>query len=302
MVKEDLWERSVGEGLRYVRTYVRKSCGRQAALEAQLKASHVFFVLVRTSCLHERAYVRSAMCARQFGSSSGAIAFVQATCAHTYARTYVRTTIHPGRGSWSALVAMPTARRQSVNGPVRIVRSSVRDMISDGFIKRVGLHVGAPLRPTTEEITAYEDEAARREGQVPEATSQVVLPLSQEDIFEGDVPSTPKTDKSKAAREANVTPWRAGCYVPSPPCNDLFGPTDFYEEEKKLEASAAAFAKWWKEAPRPRRKKRTCTDNFAITGWLPKLRKFVASTDTQETQETQETQSLGQDTQSLGLF
>ena len=280
---------------------MRKSCGRQAALEAQLKASHVFFVLVRTSCLHERAYVRSAMCARQFGSSSGAIAFVQATCAHTYARTYVRT-IHPGRGSWSALVAMPTARRQSVNGPVRIVRSSVRDMISDGFIKRVGLHVGAPLRPTTEEITAYEDEAARREGQVPEATSQVVLPLSQEDIFEGDVPSTPKTDKSKAAREANVTPWRAGCYVPSPPCNDLFGPTDFYEEEKKLEASAAAFAKWWKEAPRPRRKKRTCTDNFAITGWLPKLRKFVASTDTQETQETQETQSLGQDTQSLGLF
>ena len=84
MVKEDLWERSVGEGLRYVRTYVRKSCGRQAALEAQLKASHVFFVLVRTSCLHERAYVRSAMCARQFGSSSGAIAFVQATCARTY--------------------------------------------------------------------------------------------------------------------------------------------------------------------------------------------------------------------------
>ena len=178
----------------------------------------------------------------------------------------------------------------------------MRDMISDGFIKRVGLHVGAPLRPTTEEITAYEDEAARREGQVPEATSQVVLPLSQEDIFEGDVPSTPKTDKSKAAREANVTPWRAGCYVPSPPCNDLFGPTDFYEEEKKLEASAAAFAKWWKEAPRPRRKKRTCTGNFAITGWLPKLRKSVASTDTQQTQETQETQSFGQDTQSLGFF
>ena len=59
MVKEDLWERSVGEGLRYVRTYVRKSCGRQAALEAQLKVSHVFFVLVRTSCLHERARVRT---------------------------------------------------------------------------------------------------------------------------------------------------------------------------------------------------------------------------------------------------
>ena len=162
----------------------------------------------------------------------------------------------------------------------------MRDLISDGFIKRLGLHMGAPLGPTTEEITAYEDEAARREGQVPEATSQVVLPLSQEDLFEGDVPSTPKTDKSKAAREANVTPWRAGCYVPSPPCNDLFGPTNFYEEEKKLEASAAAFAKWWKEAPRPRRKKRPCTENFAITGWLPKLRKFAASTDTQETQET----------------
>ena len=185
---------------------------------------------------------------------------------------------------------MPPARRTTANVPVRIVRSSVRDMISDEHIQRLGLCRGVPLRPTTEEIAAYEDWVARREGGLLEATSQAVPPLPTAHLWEDDVAWTPKPAKSKAAREADVTPWKAGLYVPSPPCEGLFDGPDFFIEEKKREASAEAFAKYVKQLPRRKPVKKQMT-----SVWLPKLAK-LGSTSPQEafTQvpDSQETQTL----------
>ena len=164
----------------------------------------------------------------------------------------------------------------------------MRDMIGGDPIQRLALRRGVPLRPTTEDIAAYEDWVARREGGVPEATSQAVPPLATAPFREDDVAWTPKPDKSKAAREADVTPWKAGCHVPSAPCEGLFDGPDFYIEEKKLEANAVAFAKYVKQLPRRQPVKKQMT-----SAWLPKLAKlgsrspqqaFTQGADSQETQ------------------
>ena len=191
---------------------------------------------------------------------------------------------------------MPPARRTTANGPVRIVRSSVRDMISDGLIQRLGLHRGEPLRPTAEDIAAYEEEAARREGQVPEVTSQAVLPLPTAHLLEDDVASTPTPGKSKAAREGDVAAWKARCDVPTAPCERSFGGSDCSMEEKQLEARllhAEAFAKCVKHLPRRKPVKKQMP-----SVWLPKLTQLGSRSPQQAF--TQDADS--QETQTLDLF
>ena len=169
----------------------------------------------------------------------------------------------------------------------------MRDMIADGSIERLGLRKGVPLRPTPEDIAAHEGEVARREGQVPEASSQAGLPLSTPDLFEDSITSTPKPDRSKAAREADVTPWKRGCFVPSPARENLFDGPDFRMKEKKLQAGAEAFARYVKQLPRRKPVKKQTTGV-----WLQKLPKLAVKSH----QEGISQDADSQETQSLGLF
>ena len=83
-------------------------------------------------------------------------------------RTHIRTTyVHRPLSA-----AMSSPRRMKLLRRLGVVRSSVLDMIDDDAIKKLGLHRG-PLRPTAEEIAAYEvDEEAIPGAGVSMAISQ----------------------------------------------------------------------------------------------------------------------------------